>query len=138
MVICHMNKVNLLIYHKTSLKVRPSRGLLGVTAKETAARVSRHSEALRGFQGNAAGTGVTQSIIIVSSKLRDNPASQIAHQVGTISHFYDYRLILPGLNCSVLSVLVDQGANGPMYALQTVMARPYFPHLEISAVSLVI
>ena len=124
--------------HKTLSQVRLSPGPLGVTAKETAARASRRSEALRGFQGNAAGTGVTQSIIIVSSKLRDNPASQIAHQVGTISHFYDYRWILPGLNCSLLSVLVDQDSNGPMYALQTVMTRPYFPHLEISAVSLVI
>ena len=95
--------------YKTSPKVRLSRGPLGVTAKETAARVSRSSGALRGFQENAAGTGVTQSTIIVSSKLRDNPASQIAHQVGTISQFYDYRWILPGLNCSVLSMLVDQG-----------------------------
>ena len=84
MVICHMNKVNLLIYHKTSLKVRPSRGPLGVTAKETAARASRRSEALRGFQGNAAGTGVTQSTMIESLKSRLNPAPQIVHQVGTI------------------------------------------------------
>ena len=78
------------IYHKTSLKVRPSRGLLGATAKETAARVSRRSGVLRGFQENAAGTGVTQSIMIVSSKFRGNPAPQIVHQVGTISHFYDF------------------------------------------------
>ena len=118
--------------------MRQSHGPLGVTAKETAARVFRRSKDLRGFPGNATGTGVTQSTIIVSSKLRGNPAPQIAHQVGTISYFYDYRWILPGLNCSLLSVLVDQDSNGPMYALQTVMARPYFPHLEISAVSLVI
>ena len=124
--------------HKTLTQVRQSHGPLGVTAKETAARVSRRSKDLRGFPGNATGTGVTQSTIIVSSKLRGNPAPQIAHQVGTISHFYDYRWIHPGLNCSLLSVLVDQDSNGPIYALQKVMARPYFPHLEISAVSLVI
>ena len=73
--------------YKASPKVRLSRGPLGVTAKETAARVSRRSGALRGFQENAAGTGVTQSIMIVSSKFRGNPAPQIAHQVRTISHF---------------------------------------------------
>ena len=64
-----------------------SRGPLGVTAKETAARVSRRSGALRGFQENAAGTGATQSTMTVSSKYKGNPAPQIVHQVGTISHF---------------------------------------------------
>ena len=66
MVICHMNKVTLLIYQKTLLQVRLSRGPLGVTAKETAAKVSRSSGVLRGFQENAAGTGVTQSTMIES------------------------------------------------------------------------
>ena len=64
-----------------------SRGPLGVTAKETAARVSRSSGVLRGFQENAAGTGATQSTMTVSSKFRGNPAPQIAHQVGIISYF---------------------------------------------------
>ena len=73
--------------HSVVSKVVLSRGLLGVTAKETAARVSRRSGALRGFQENAAGTGVTQSIMIVSSKFRGNPAPQIVHQVGTINIF---------------------------------------------------
>ena len=124
--------------YKTSPKVRLSRGPLGVIAKETAARVSRHSGVLREFQENAAGTGVTQSTMIESLKSRLNPAPQIVHQVGTISHFYDYRWILPGLNCSLLSVLVDQDSNGPIYSLQTVLTRPYFPQLDIYAVSLVI
>ena len=70
--------------YKTSPQVRLSRGPLGVTAKETAARVSRRSGALRGFQENAAGTGATQSTMTVSSKFRGNPAPQIVHQVGTI------------------------------------------------------
>ena len=76
--------------YKASPKVRLSRGPLGVIAKETAARVSRHSGVLRGFQENAAGTGATQSTMTVSSKFRGNPAPQIVHQVGTISHFYDF------------------------------------------------
>ena len=76
--------------YKTSPQVRLSRGPLGVIAKETAARVSRRSGVLRGFQENAAGTGVTQSTMIESLKSRLNPAPQIVHQVGTISHFYDF------------------------------------------------
>ena len=84
MVVCHIIKVTLLIYHKELPQVRPSRGPLGVTAKETAARVSRRSGVLRGFQENAAGTGATQSTMTVSSKYKGNPAPQIVHQVGTI------------------------------------------------------
>ena len=61
-----------------------SRGPLGVTAKEIAARVSRRSGALRGFQENVAGTGATQSTMRVSLKSRLNPALQIVHQVEVI------------------------------------------------------
>ena len=70
----------------------------------------------------------------VSSKSRGNPALQIVHQVGEIL-FLD---VIPlGLDCSLLSVQVDQEAQGPVYALKTVMARPSFIELEVSAISLV-
>ena len=111
-----------------------SRGPLGVTAKETAARVSRSSGDLRGFQENAAGTGVTQSIMIVSSKFRGNPAPQIVHQV---EYIFLQVIFPPGLDCSLLSVQVDQEADGPEYSLKTVMARPSFIEIELSAISLV-
>ena len=111
-----------------------SRGPLGVTAKETAARVSRSSGALRGFQENAAGTGVTQSTMRVLSKSRLNLAPQIVHQVE--ENLLD-DVIPPGLDCSLLSVQVDQEADGPVYSLETVMARPSFIELEVSALSLV-
>ena len=111
-----------------------SRGPLGVTAKETAARVSRSSGALRGFQENAVGTGATQSTMIESLKSRLNPALQIVHQVGEIL-FLD---VIPlGLDCSLLSVQVDQETDGPDYSLKTVMARPSFIEIEVSALSLV-
>ena len=70
----------------------------------------------------------------VSSKFRGNPALQIAHQVGEIL-FLD--VIPPGLDCSLLSVQVDQEADGPVYALKTVMARPSFIEIELSSISLV-
>ena len=120
--------------YKTSPKVRPSRGPLGVTAKETAARVSRSSGAFRGFQGNAVGTGATQSTMRVSSKSRLNPALRIVHQVEEILL---HIVIPPGLDCSLLSVQMDQEADGPVYSLKTVMARPSFIEIEVSALSLV-
>ena len=105
-----------------------------MTAKETAARVSRSSGVLRGFQENAAGTGATQSTMRVSSKFRGNPALQIVHQVGEILFLDEIPL---GLDCSLLSVQVDQEADGPDYSLKTVMARPSFIEIEVSALSLV-
>ena len=111
-----------------------SRGPLGVTAKETAARVSGSSGVLRGFQENGAETGATRSTMIESLKSRLNPALQIVHQVGEIL-FLD---VIPlGLDCSLLSVQVDQEADGPVYALKTVMARPSVIEIELSAISLV-
>ena len=70
----------------------------------------------------------------VSSKSRLNPALQIVHQVEEI---HLHVVIPPGLDCSLLSVQVDQEADGPIYVLKTVMARPSFIELELSAVSLV-
>ena len=70
----------------------------------------------------------------VSSKFRGNPAPQIVHQVGEIL-FLD---VIPlGLDCSLLSVQMDQEADGPVYSLKTVMARPSFIEIEVSALSLV-
>ena len=71
-----MNKVNLLIYHKTSLKVRPSRGLLGVTVNQTVA-ASRE-----GSLESGAGAEATSSTPRVSSRLRSNLVPLTAHQVG--------------------------------------------------------
>ena len=116
--------------YKTSPKVRPSRGPLGVTAKETAARVSSRSGALRGFQENAAGTGATQSSMRVSLKSRLIPALQI-------EYIFLQVIFPPGLDCSLLSVQLDQEADGPVYSLKNVMARPSFIEIEVSALSLV-
>ena len=49
-----------------------------------------------------------------------------------ILFFYRF---FPGIDCAVLSLLVDQTADGPVYSLQTTLARPSYQ--EISAVSLV-
>ena len=46
-----------------------------------------------------------------------------------------FLLVFPGIDCAKLSVLVDQTADGPIYSLQTSLARPSYQ--EISAVSLV-
>ena len=70
----------------------------------------------------------------VSSKSRLNPALQIVHQVEEILLL---DVIPLGLDCSLLSVQVDQEADGPVYALKTVMARPSFIEIEVSALSLV-
>ena len=70
----------------------------------------------------------------VSSKSRLNLALQIVHQVEEIL-FLD---VIPlGLDCSLLSVQVDQEADRPVYALKTSMARPSFIEIELSAISLV-
>ena len=55
-------------------------------------------------------------------------------QVGLKPILSFYRFF-PGIDCEKLSVLVDQTADGPVYSLQTTLARPTYQ--EISAVSLV-
>ena len=113
--------------------MKPSNGLHGVIARETAPRASKPSEALRGWQENGAGTGAATSTRKLSSKLRPSLASLIVHQVGGIK--IDFYLVLPGITCANLTVKVDQEVSGPVYNLKTALARPIYP--QISAVSLV-
>ena len=113
--------------------MKPSNGLHGVLARETAPRASEPSESSRGWQENGAGTGAATSTRKLSSKLRLSLASLIVHQVGGIK--IDFFLVLPGITCANLTVKVDQEVSGPVYNLKTALARPLYP--QISAVSLV-
>ena len=64
------------------LKASLSRGLRGVIVTQTVARAFRPSEAIRGSQESAVGTGATRSTPKVSSKLRSSLAFLTVHQVG--------------------------------------------------------
>ena len=46
-----------------------------------------------------------------------------------------YFQLFQGIDCAMLAVQVNQTASGPVYSLETVLARPSHPY--ISAVSLV-